>query len=356
MATDSAMKGLFGLLAPVALWVGAAWAQHPPADLTDYVAQSLCLDESGRPVDRLPIQAACVRRRPQRADDIAVYRKHDWPNRLDEPATVLGYQASDSVLERRGSRTIVVQTFDFGTGGRTFGTFDARQGDGGQVLLSIGDWASFAMTEDGGGGVQWFLGEACQSSVNQSSVNQSPVDADARFLGWLVFRSDVGATEWQSIVAQLNIAATPTACPSRFNAAFTRFRQESIALPFRIVDSPSRVRTSLFPLDVIVSEHYGGHDIRTADHLERFYLANGLGLVRWERWANGNLRQPPDVIESSRMLGATARCPSVARQGPTAPGWLLVDCRTWTTMVRQVSPWRVRDYAWPALNGLGTVD
>lgn len=334
------------LLTTVALFLGPASAQRPPVDLMDYVVQSLCLDEAGRPVGRLPMEPTCGRRRLQRTGDVAVYRKHDWPNQLDDPATVLGYQASDSVLERRGSRTIVVQTFDFGSGGRTFGTFDAGQGDGGQVLLFIGDWASFAMTEDGSGGVQWFLGKTCRSSV----------DADGRFLGWLVFRNDVDSTEWQSILAQLNTAVTSTACPSRFNAAFTRFRRESITLPFRIVDSLSHVRTSLFPLDVIVSEHYGGHDIRSADHLERFYLAKGLGLVRWERWANGNLRQPPAVTESNRMLSTTSRCPPIDRYGSPAPGWLLVDCRIWTTMVRLVSPWTVRDYAWPALNGLGPVD
>jgi hypothetical protein len=287
-----------------------------------------------------------VRRRPQRSDDTAVYRKHDWPNRLDELATVLGYQASDSVLERRGSRTIVLQTFDFGTGGRTFGTFDAGRGDGGQVLLFIGDWASFAMTEDGSGGVQWFLGETCRSAV----------DPDARFLGWLVFGSHAARAEWQSTVARLNIATSPAACPALFNAAFTRFRLESIELPFRVVDDPSHVRELPVVLEVIVSEHYGGHDIRTADHLERFYLARGLGLVRWERWANANLPQPPGAGEASRMLGATSRCPRVADYGRPAAGWLLVDCRTWTSLVRQKTSWRVRDYRWPVLDALGALD
>jgi hypothetical protein len=342
----SAVRLVSRLLVLVAVLTGTAWAQPRAADLTDYVVQSLCLDEADRPVDRLPIEPTCVRRRLQRADDLAVYRKHDWPNRLDEPATVLGYQASDSVLERRGSRTIVVQTFDFGTDGRTFGTFDGERGDGGQVLLFVGDWASFAMTEDGGGGIQWFLGETCRASH----------DPDARFLSWLVFRRDIKAGPWQSVVAKLNIAATPTACPSRFNAAFTRFRLASIELPFRIVSGPSHARPASVALEVIVSEHYGGHDILTADHLERFYLAKGLGLVRWERWANGNVRQPSAAAAASRLLAATSRCPDVPQYGAPGEGWLLVDCRTWTTLVRQATPWTVRDYTWPALSGFGTVD
>lgn len=341
-----AMKHIGRRLMLVAMFAGVAWAPLEAADLTDYAAQSLCLDEAGRPVDVLPIEPACVRRRPQRSDDVAVYRKHDWPNRIDEPSTVLGYQASDSVLEQRGSRTIVVQTFDFGTGGRTFGTFDGERGDGGQVLLFIGDWASFAMTEDGGGGVQWFLGETCRSAV----------EPDARFLGWLVFRNNIDRVAWQSAVAHLNIAATPADCPGRFNAAFTRFRLDSIEFPFRVVDSTLQLRLSSFPLDVIVSEHYGGPYRRTADHLERFYLAKGLGLVRWERWANVNRRQPPAVAEAGRMLAATSRCPAISGHGAPAAGWLLVDCRTWTTLVRQATPWTVRDYAWPALNALGAVE
>ena len=127
----------------------------------------------------------------QRGDDQAVYRKHDWPNRLDDPATALGYQASDSVLEGRSSRPVAVQTFDFGTDGRAFGRFDGGRGDGGQVLLFVGDWATFAMTEDGGGGVQWFIGEACRSGVER----------DARFLSWLVFRQELQDKRWNAAVA-----------------------------------------------------------------------------------------------------------------------------------------------------------
>jgi hypothetical protein len=321
------------------------------ADLADYVVQSLCLGDDGQPVDRLPIEPACSHRHLQRAEDRAVYRKHDWPDRLDEPSTLLGYQASDSVLEHRGGRAVVVQTFDFGTGGRTFGAFDAGRGDGGQVLLFVGDWASLAMTEDGGGGVQWFLGEACWSAGR----------GDDRFLGWLVFRRDVEASAWRDVVAKLNIATRPAACPGRYNDAFTRFRLVLVELPFRIVGGSPPEATLTVALDAIVSEHYGGRDMRAADHLERFYFARGLGLVRWERWANTAIAQPASVFEANRLLASTARCPplsaqEVAAQGAPAAAWLLVDCRTWTTLVRQVGAWSVRDYRWPALGALGSPD
>lgn len=324
------------------MWTQSVHAQELPPFMA-YSAQVLCLDEAGNPTTALPIDESCVRSRVQRSDDIAIYRKHDWPNSLSEPTLALGYQASDSVVERRASRTIVVQTFDFGTDGRVFGRFDGGHGDGGQVLLFIGDWASFAMTEDGGGGVQWFIGETCRS----------PVDQDARFLSWLVFASDVHHNLWRTVVARLNITAKPDICPGRFNDAFTRFRFDRVEFPFRIIEQAPSVRTVRRELEVVVSEHYGGTDIATADHLERFYLAKGLGLVRWERWANGNVKQPASSYQAAQLLAQTARCPKVERYGQPDDRWLLVDCRTWTTLVRQTTPWSVRDYRWSALKGLG---
>lgn len=346
MEGAAAPRRVFSLVMLLMIMMAAFPPRPHAADFTDFVAQSLCLDERGRPVDLLPVEEACLRRRPQHADDPAIYRKHDWPNRLDEPATTLGYQASDSVVDRRGGQTIIVQTFDFGTAGRTFGRFDAGRGDGGQVLLFTGPWASFAMTEDGGGGVQWFIGQACQKST----------DPDARFPGWPVFRSDVDRQGWRSDLSRLNITAGPTVCPNTFNAAYTRFRLTSIALPFRFVESLAPIRTAALPVEVIVSEHFAGDAIRTADHLERFYLAKGLGLIRWERWANGNVRAEPTAVAASKMLATTARCPSLSEYGPPASGWLLVDCRMWTTLARPLSAWSVRDFKWPALNAFGGID
>ena len=49
----------------------------------------------------------------------------------------------------------MLQTFDFGTGGRAFGHFDGGRGDGGQVMVFKDGWASFVLTEDGTAGVQW---------------------------------------------------------------------------------------------------------------------------------------------------------------------------------------------------------
>ena len=262
----------------------------------------------------------------------------------------------------------MVQTFDFGTGGRVFGRFDGGLvtgsgvtgsggtggGDGGQVLMLVDGWASAAMTEDGGGGVQWFLGEACRS----------PVATDGRFLGWLMFCNEVKADAWNSVVARLNIAAGPENCPRLFNAAFTRYRLDRIAFPFRIIDA-SRVTTAIRHLDVVVSEHYGGTDIESANHLERFFFARRLGLVRWERWSNRRVSRQAADAETAAQLAGTARCPKLERPGldtigqpggPPGHDWLQVDCRTWTALVRQTLPWSVDRYGWTVLERFDRLD
>lgn len=360
------MPLLMLLLVPAApVWFLKAWSQIArsqtlsDADMIDYLAQSLCLDSTGKPSAALPIDEDCRHSRPQRSEDMAPWRKHDWPNLLEAAETVQGYQASDSVVQHRGARTLIVQTFDFGTGGRVFGRFDGglgKGGDGGQVLMLVDGWSTAAMTEDGGAGVQWFISEACRS----------PIATDRRFLGWLMFRNEVGSDSWKSIVARLNITASPESCPQRFNAAFTRYRLDRFAFPFRIVDAGSRVTTATRSLDVVVSEHYGGTDIASADHLERFFFARKLGLVRWERWSNRRVSRQPGDVETAAQLGRTARCPKLERPGPEGPGpetygrpgrdWLLVDCRTWTALVRQTVPWSVDSYGWTVLERFDRLD
>ncbi len=349
---------LLGPAAPV--WSQMAGSQGlSDADMIDYLAQSLCLDPTGKPTGALPIDKECRHSRPQRSEDPAAYRKHDWPNSLAAAETVQGYQASDSVVQRRGARTLIVQTFDFGTGGRVFGRFDGglgQGGDGGQVLMLVDGWSSAAMTEDGGGGVQWFIGEACRS---RGAI-------DRRFLGWLMFRNEVTGDAWKSVVARLNITASPTACPQQFNAAFTRYRLDRIGFPFRIIDTGSRVATATRRLDVVVSEHYGGTDIASADHLERFYFARKLGLVRWERWSNRQISRRLGDAETAAQLAATARCPKLEITRSESPGlgangqpgrdWLLVDCRTWTALVRQTLPWSVDRYGWTVLERFDRLD
>lgn len=325
---------------------GAAAQPLTEADMLGYLAQSVCLDATGALVAVLPIEPACRRRRLQTEQDDAPYRKHDWPDRSDPRLPVEGYQASDSVVAVRGHRTLVVQTFDFGDTSRAFGRFDAGQGDGGQVVAVVDGWASVAMTEDGGDGVQWFAADACRAGRGD----------DRDHPGWKLFRNDVAADRWRETVAHLRKARAATECPWFFDAAYTRYRAGRIAFPFRIVDAGDGVTTESHLLDVVVSEHYGGTSIAAADHLERFYFAKGLGMVRWERWAGPTASDRRGAEQAAARLIESGRCPALDVPEGVERGWLRVDCRTWTTLVLQRAPWSVAGFGWAALDAFGPSD
>jgi hypothetical protein len=317
------------------------------ADMVGYLTQSVCLDAAGKP-DRtlLPVEAACQHRRPQTPDDPVYYRKHDWPDVTDPRHPILGYQASDSVIESMVPPVRILQSFDFGDTQRAFGRFDAGQGDGGQALIVTDDAAGIAMTEDGGDGVQWFIGDRCRTAPT----------SDARFLGWLAFAGDVAFSQWHDAVAHLNKTRDPGTCPARFNAAYTRYRLRRLVLPFRIVATDGAVATESVPLEVVLSEHYGSDSIETASHLERFYFAHYLGLVRWERWENPAVRHHENTANDAAVFRRSQRCPQLDMHEAVDRMWDLVDCRTWTNLVRMNGDWTVADYRWDALAKFGDGD
>ena len=305
---------MFGLLLALA---GPAAAEPP---LTGYLVQSACLDEAGTPIPgRLPFEPGCDRTRPLRIGEPLPYRKHDWPGTA-EAALPQGYQASDSLLGSLRGVPTAIQTFDFGNAPRAFGRKDP--GDGGQVIpLPPGGEIAVAMTEDGGGGVQWFQSAECRP-------------------GWLVAAPPLTA-EWQQRLVGLAITAGPELCPGRVNPSLTRWRRAAIGLPWR---EAADGRTATSRAEVLVSEHFSGTAIAIADHLERFWFAQGLGLVRWERWENAARSQLPGREAMAELMDRSRRCPPIAFGEAPGPRWQLVDCRTWTNMVRALS----EALGWPA--------
>lgn len=282
--------------------------------------------------------------RPQRIDDKAVYQKHDWPDQRVYPHYFqTGHQASDSVVVPSAGVPTIEQTMDFG-GDRQhqFGYFDAN--DAGQVVQVLAGWASIVMTQDGKGGVQWFIGSACRTSATGGRH------------GWLLFSQAV-FTSWTTTTASLNIAPSASDCPARFNPAYTRYREAQITFPFRLADGNS-VNVINLPLDVVVSEHFAGAAANPAldTSLERLYFARHLGMVRWERWENLAAKAvgPRRIadIQLAQSLVASKRCPLIEYSVAPGPGWEQVDCRTWTTIVRQNKPWTVKDYRWRAFEGV----
>ncbi|HVB89448.1 MAG TPA: hypothetical protein VND97_04550, partial [Beijerinckiaceae bacterium] len=243
----AAVLAAFGEIAPQATSpVQPAGAGLSRAQMESFLVQSADAVAGGPPGGSL-----------QAMGDPVVWRKHDWANRGDAVHRLGGYQASDSVLDTVAGHRLYVQTFDFGDGNRKFQRFDLRKGDGGQALVLVHGSAYTFMTEDGGGGVQWFVGSGCRSSTHRR----------APFESWLFFDAGVTRRAWRDRVARLNIEPRLATCPMFFNDAYTRWRREDVEFPYQVSASGHVVRRGSWKVDTIVSEHYGGSSIATASHL-----------------------------------------------------------------------------------------
>ncbi|GAA0591290.1 hypothetical protein GCM10009416_32170 [Craurococcus roseus] len=298
------------------------------------MAQAVCLDERDAPQPgRLPFEPGCYRIRRLSSGDALPYRKHDWPGRSHAAAQPSGYQASDSLEGTLLGRPAVLQTFDFGdnVAARAFGRFDA--GDGGQAVLLGNGTAASPLTQDGGDGVQWFQSPDCRVSGGGPAA------------GWLFAALPLDGA-WRERVVRLNKTRSPDQCPTAFNQSLTRWRTARIDLPWREAATGA---VSIAPVEALVSEHYGTGRIGTADHLERFWFVRGLGLTRWERWEHAARSRLPNRERMARLIAESGRCPRIAFGEPPAAGWQLVDCRTWTNMVRAAPGGPpLSALAWPA--------
>jgi len=335
------LSWLAGAAAVALAAAGSASAQSYPqaavseTDMVRFLVQSLCSDAAGNPIDASPVDAACVNRRAQTADAPASYRKHDWPAAVEQGLSY-GYQASDAVLSAvpggQGDAVIVTQTFDFdGVPGGGFGRFGVAGGDGGQVIAITRGAAAVFMTQDGGApGLQWFVGDGC-------STGQRPQE-----LAWLLFTDQVNAGGWSDAVAKLSISRVQSECPAGFSSAYTRYLRSTVAVPFLKAGVPAGDRN----LDVIVSEHFDLPTVQQSNHLERFFLAKDLGMVRWERWEH--LTGPNPQVEQAAQVAATSgRCPALALSSPPDQGWVMIDCRMWTNLVPPPARgWTVRQFGW----------
>jgi hypothetical protein len=93
-------------------------------------------------------------------------------------------------------------------------------------------------------------------------------------------------------------------------------------------------------LKSLISDHYGGADRDTADHVERFYFTRELGGTRWERWQNarGNRQYSAAVIaQRAAWFATTGRCSAAEPPAGDAP-MVLIDCREWTQIVPPADP------------------
>lgn len=220
--------------------------------------------------------------------------------------------------------TAVIQTFDFGYPPNGFGHFQLGEGDGGQIIKAVDNWLSIVMTQDGGCGIQWFIG------ANNTEA------------GWLLFRGDVD-NNWRDTVAWLNKSTTSNTQPWLYNAAYTRYKRATLTIPFLKEGVPAGTKA----LDTIIVEHYGGDTIETADAVECFYFAKGYGWIRWERWLNSKVTTVDMTIVND--LTQTTRMPIIPEMiNDHDANWHMVDGRTWTNWVSYPTGYTVEKFGWQA--------
>ena len=265
-------------------------------DANAYLVQSVCRDGT---FDGLKHCDGAV---PQSARMPMVWRRHDWP----APS---GYQIEDSFAdERRTPETIWSYP--------PFGPFNAQNGDGGEVYaVNRSGTIIITETQDGGrhGVLQHFIGPRCGGT------------------GWLVAKGAPPTGVWASMVATLSISDDPNACLP-LDKAFTRWRLETVSVPF-IVSGTART----IPVSTLISEHYDGASLATAQHLERTFYGKGWGRVIWEAWG----LTPPTV-------DLKERCPGTAWSLPPLSGWQLEDCRFSTNIVAAKPILTGAAFGWPA--------
>lgn len=225
-------------------------------------------------------------------------RRHDWPDGQ-------AYQVTNAVALSGG---------DFATlwSYPPFGPFVQANGDGGEVYVTDGTTVRIAATQDGSlPYIQGFYGASCGGT------------------GWILFKNDAPTGSWASLVAKLDDKPIPSSC-SATNPAFTRYRLETVDLPFIVNDQPQTVT-----LPTIISEHYDDSTIQDSTDMERSFFAQGLGRVIWEAWSVN----PPGGQDLA------TRCPPTVYSVAPAPGWQLSDCRVATNLQPGVSP----NFGWPPI-------
>ena len=292
----------------------------------DFMIQNVCINGSGTVLEGVsPIDGdwRCVAQRDLMPGESLPYHKHDHAAAADGRGTPRGYQRHDSFPVETAQFGIVVEhSFDFGDGGgRQFGRFDAGRGDGGDITLLSSQAVSFAATEDGGGGFQLFVGPECRDRVGAAALSGS----------WIIALLDPDRTLQGETVARLNDLkeGRQSSCPSRLNAAFTRWFITPVR--YRAAEGQGAPVT----LTTLISEHYGGEHRESADHVERFYFTRELGSTRWERWQNSLHSRDfsaDQVAKAASDLALSRRCSQVDAPAGGAP-LVMVDCREWTLIM-----------------------
>ena len=280
----------------------------------DYLVQSVCTGPGGRVLPGVsPLDgAACPQFRKLRVGEALPYHKQDWAGTGDRAALPDGYQRSDSFPVQTTMGLAVVQTYDFGDGDRAFGRFDAS--DGGQVAFFTPDSVAFGITEDGGAGLQFFIGPECK-----------PLDS------WVVVDRTFGAAPTGQSLAR--ITRRQDRCPQDLGTAATRWTVRPMTFPTR-----THGHDGSATLTTLVTEHYSRAAVDRSDSLERMYFTHELGYTRWERWQNLGVHNRARFRQQADQIEASERCSPGLGTPPEGGPWVMIDCRQWTNIVPPAGP------------------
>ncbi|MGL4240837.1 MAG: hypothetical protein ACRCTI_06960, partial [Beijerinckiaceae bacterium] len=154
---------------------------------------------------------------------------------------------------------------------------------------------------------------------------------------------------WRTSIAALRITRAADDCPSAFDQSYTRWREQAADIPVLFDGRRDPERPDIPATAIIISEHFGGASPETADHMERFWLGQGLGLLRWERWEHGERSRRPNLDRRAGELSSSGRCPEITGSAAPSDGWQRIDCRMWTNFVSSTES--ASGFDWAAAKG-----
>jgi len=281
----------------------------PPIDVTRFLKTVICADGS-----LAVLTPGCSSQIAQGATPITFWR-YDWAH-ADQ------MQVQNTYVLDNGSGWVA--TFNY----PPHGTFNAPNGDGGDVYVNEGGTVRISYTQngDGKGGTLagWWVGSKCGGT------------------GWLSYDQYTNDQNWREWTARLKGAFDPNACPS-LDTAYTRARLvRSLPIYFILQDPVGNITTNTVPLDAIVTEHYAGSSMAAATSMERqIHVADVGASVYWEAWVK-NPPMPPPSYQCEGVPGGWS--------GSPGPGWVLWDRRC-RTVVRQANPVLTgNQWGWPPAN------
>jgi hypothetical protein len=314
----------------VSLSASEASAALPPE--YDWLLKNGCADASNTLVAADPYYGCPpgTTERDIQIGEALPYINHDQPQ-TGHPD---GYQRRDAypVLDKLGN-SLVVNAMDFGYD-RPYGTFEAGDGDGYDLLTIRNGWVSAAGTRDGGGYSQTFYGSGCTP-----------------YNGWIFFPTSflqgLGAgSSGQTSVAirddywEQSSQNWPGICNS-----FSCFNRSTItnwefkpAFAFGGLNDAA-VKT----MDTIVSTHgySNSSTFVTNGSLEVFYFTKQYGVTRWEAWAPAAQNKP---------LQPFPTCSGPNQMMYAGIPFTLVDCRDWSVTIVGAAPEALPPWPIPHMN------